>query len=223
MKCAHRTKSPIMNIRSKFREYGIDITTEKADTFALFLEMFVEKNKQINLSAIRDPEDIVVKHFVDTSMLTKMHHELGDMNHYLDLGTGWGFPGIPLAILYPDLHFTLLDTRKKKCLIVQEFTEQLWLGNISVAWWRAQEPGKWEYLLWKKVKLDGIVTRATSHISNLIDWSQSILTSGWKLIVYKTPSMEELHAFPKKYTKFEYKLQDQNRYIFTIEINSEKR
>ena len=136
-----------------FQKYDISLSTEQLQGFETFLELFQKTNNQINLSAIRDEEGIITKHFIDSLMLTRFLDEITknfqpptSNLQLLDLGTGGGFPGIPLAIYYPNHHFTLLDARKKKCECIKNFVEKLGLENVSVVWGRAEEPEKWELL-----------------------------------------------------------------------------
>lgn len=224
-------------VKALFSENNIHIFPQQIQKFEDFLEMFVEKNAHINLSAIREPEQIVLKHFVDSCMLSKFLPEVVNLEswilNFLDLGTGWGFPGIPLAILYPKHHFTLLDTRKKKCLCVAEFAKKLNLTNVSVVWWRAEQPNEWELIsyewqvtseqsknsklitrnFWGNWKFDIIVSRAAAHLSKLQEWSYPLLEKDSSLIAYKTPSKEELQESKTPTKTWSYKLDDQERFL----------
>jgi 16S rRNA (guanine527-N7)-methyltransferase len=113
-------------IQTSFARTGRTLSPVELDRFEKLLTLFLEKNSQINLSAIRTPEGVVEKHFVDSAMLLDFAKPAGD---WLDLGSGGGFPGIPLAILAPETGFTMLDSVGKKVKCTEEFAETLGLEN----------------------------------------------------------------------------------------------
>ena len=113
-------------MKEHFEKYGINVTQGQLQKFEQFLKIFIKTNSQINLSAIREPEDIILKHFVDSCILSLYRSDMFFLGSTcLDIGTGGGFPTIPLAILYPDVHFFALDTRKKKIGCIQDFCGKL--------------------------------------------------------------------------------------------------
>lgn len=117
-----------MNLQESFASYELELSPEEAEKFQKFLEIFKETNSQINLSAIRDDEGIIEKHFIDSCMLSvfaELHGRVADM------GTGGGFPGIPLAITHPDVKFTLIDSVVKKLKCVDDFAYKLGLTNVQ--------------------------------------------------------------------------------------------
>ena len=103
-------------------KYHIELSEEELEKFQKFLEIFMEKNSQINLSAIRDKDEIIEKHFIDSLMLGAFYDIEGKV---ADLGTGGGFPGIPLAIVSPDTEFTLIDSVAKKLKCIDSFVDEL--------------------------------------------------------------------------------------------------
>ena len=112
------------------------------ETWAALLR---EWNAKINLISRKDIEFLEARHLSHCLSMTN-HLKLMSGTRIMDVGTGGGFPGIPLAIYYPNHHFTLLDARKKKCECIKNFVEKLGLENVSVVWGRAEEPEKWELL-----------------------------------------------------------------------------
>lgn len=124
-------------MHSIFQKYHIELSEAELEKFQKFLEIFMETNSQINLSAIRDEAGIIEKHFVDSIMLA-VFYELVPVPlcgtgtlRVADLGTGGGFPGIPLAIVTPQAEFTLIDSVAKKLKCIDNFVEKLELTNIK--------------------------------------------------------------------------------------------
>lgn len=112
-----------------------------------FVALFLEKNKHINLSAIRDEEGMWEKHITDSLItvdllkdyLGQRTKDKGQQMKVLDLGTGGWFPGLPLAIMFPEVHFTLLDATRKKIDCIREFVLSLELQNVMPQWGRVED------------------------------------------------------------------------------------
>jgi 16S rRNA (guanine(527)-N(7))-methyltransferase RsmG len=180
-----------------------------------FVSLFLEKNTHINLSAIRDVEGIWTKHIEDSLIVTellqsclkwRMKNEEWTMK-VLDLGTGGGFPWLPLAIMFPDVNFTLLDATRKKVDCVREFAEALELTNVTAQWGRVEDmraPSMKEERLHNKngiIFLDGtpstsdhydlVVTRAAAYIEDLFTWIKPLLKPNGRAWIYKMASEEE--------------------------------
>ncbi len=121
-------------MHSIFQKYDIELSPEEIVKFQKFLEIFMQTNTQINLSAIRDEAGIIEKHFVDSIMLAAffdINEEFPNGAKIADLGTGGGFPGIPLAIVTPQADFTLIDSVAKKLKCIDDFAKKLELHNIE--------------------------------------------------------------------------------------------
>ncbi len=208
----------------------------------LFRELFLEKNKHINLSAIRDEEGVWVKHIEDSLATVPLFESLAVQSwlRVLDLGTGGGFPWIPLAIAFPDHHFTLLDATRKKIDCVKEFAVSLGLNNVTPQWGRIVDlvsPSMKEERKHNKngiMFMDGtpttsdrydlVVTRATAYIDDLFTWIKPLLKSNGRAWLYKKASEEEWNdgqkiAKNRGFTlekKLVYELADQERWILEI-------
>lgn len=122
------------------QKYGIDLTGEMVAAFSLYAEMLVDWNQRVNLTAITLPEEICVKHFLDSLLLLKAV-ELPKGAKLIDVGTGAGFPGVPLKIARPDLQLTLLDSLNKRVNFLQALSAALGQDN-QVFHGRAEECGK---------------------------------------------------------------------------------
>ncbi len=179
----------------------------------------METNSQINLSAIRDADGIVEKHFIDSLMLAifmDVEWKVADM------GTGWWFPGIPLAITHPDADFTLIDSVGKKLKCIDNFCEKLELDNVDTLNGRAEEIGKnIEY----REQFDLVVSRATAYFPTLLEYVIPLLKVWWVFAAYKLDDKEELKSAKKALSRLwakimkvkNYTLADQNRTIVFIE------
>ena len=120
-------------------DIGVELDAQTLERFELFASMLVEKNKVLNLTAITDPEGIAVKHFADSLTALRMI-DLQPGTKVIDVGTGGGFPGIPLLIARPEIKLTMLDSTGKKLAFVSQSVEELGLSaNIVHA--RAEEAG----------------------------------------------------------------------------------
>ena len=108
-------------MKNKLKEYlkisDISLSDEKIDNLIKYLDLLVETNKVMNLTAIREEDAILEKHFIDSLLLTKLIRE--DEKNIIDVGTGAGFPGLVLSIVYPDKKFLLVDSVKKKISFIK--------------------------------------------------------------------------------------------------------
>lgn len=118
-------------------DIGVDLDAQALERFELFASLLVEKNKVLNLTAITDPEGIAVKHFADSLTALRMI-ELNARDRVIDVGTGGGFPGIPLLIARPEIELTMLDSTGKKLAFVSQSVEELGL-SANVVHARAEE------------------------------------------------------------------------------------
>ena len=178
-------------MKTFFWDAEIELDMEEMIKFEQFLALFMEKNSQINLSAIRDEDDIIEKHFIDsiyTNVFVDFHWKV------LDLWTGWGFPLIPLAITNPDVDFTWVDSVAKKMRAVNEFIEELWLSNAKTVIDRAE-------VLWQdpnyREQYDFVISRATAYLPTLLEYAIPLLKVGWTFIAYKLDDKEEIKSAKK--------------------------
>ncbi len=204
---------------SLFKEYNIELEPSEEIIFRRFLDLFMEYNAHTNLSAIRTPEGIVEKHFIDSLMLgnfVKLEWKV------LDIGSGGGFPGIPLKILFPEVDFTLMDSVGKKVRAMNHFIEWLALTGIRAIQARAEEVARLpEY----KRQFDFVVSRATAYLPQILEWAEPFLTKDGQIILYKLASPDELREGKQILRKLglqlvwveEYKIGEQERVFLVFE------
>lgn len=161
------------------------------------IDIFVERNSQINLSAIREPEEIYHKHILDALELTKLDrerllptHRGSDIKQIkaCDLGTWWGFPLLPLAITYLDIQRTGLDARNKKITAINDMIKALNLNNCKAVHARVEEHTQ---------KYDIVTARAVAYADTLLPWVDCVLRSWWLAIFYKLFTTEEDEVLEK--------------------------
>lgn len=181
-------KENIYYIIQEFEKCDIGITEKQAEQFEQFYEMLIEKNKVMNLTGITEFQDVVRKHFIDSVI----HVKLSAKNvKVLDVGTGAGFPGIPLKILYPELKITLLDSLNKRILFLNEVVDALELHNVELIHGRAEDFGHQPKY---REQFDYVCSRAVANLSSLCEYCIPFLKTGGTFISYKSSAQEELTA-----------------------------
>lgn len=174
--------------------FGLEITEHQLEQFDLYYELLIEKNKVMNLTAITEFDDVLVKHFLDSISLYHLCQEkiLSEdklnQSSLVDLGTGAGFPGIPLKIMFPDLQVTLMDSLNKRILFLQDVIQQLGLKNIDAIHGRAEELARNKQY---REHFDFCVSRAVANISTLSEYCLPFVKVGGAFISYKSDQVEE--------------------------------
>lgn len=155
------------------------------DSFSLYLALLQKWNKTTNLTAITDPKEIQIKHFEDSLSLVPY---LSKPCRLLDVGTGGGFPGIPIKIARPDIEVVLLDSSRKKIAFCQHVIRELKLEKIEAIQGRVENP---DLLLSKFGLFDVVVTRATFSILDFLERAGEYLTLEGKVIMMKGKEWEK--------------------------------
>lgn len=167
-------------------ELNIEISDYQLNQFQIFYDLLLEKNKVMNLTAITEEKEVVLKHFVDSVLLLK-YIEI-EHSSIIDIGTGAGFPGIPLAIMCPDSEFMLLDALNKRITFLKEVVSVCKLENVSLLHARAEELGHDEKF---RGKYDFCISRAVSNLSALLEYSSPFVKKKGKVITYKSEKIQE--------------------------------
>lgn len=176
-------------MEDELEELSIELSEHQLYQFYTYFELLVEWNKIMNLTTIISMDEVVIKHFADSLTLVKAVSDLGEKEAYiLDMGTGAGFPGIPLKIVYPKLKIVLLDSLNKRIKFLDEVIGQLGLENIIAIHGRAEDYGRnKEY----REQFDYCVSRAVANLSTLSEYCMPYVKIGGTFISYKSGNIDE--------------------------------
>lgn len=173
---------------------GIEISNEEAEKFISYKDILLEWNKKMNLTAITEDREIIVKHFLDSlsciqdKYLPIQLKNSQDRVRLIDVGTGAGFPGIPLKIVLPNIELTLLDSLKKRIGFLQELSKELRLDGVEFIHGRAEDLGKNKNY---REKYDYAVSRAVASLNVLVEYCMPFVKVGGYFICQKGPNLEE--------------------------------
>lgn len=187
------------------KELNIDISEENLRKFQVYSNLLKEYNKKFNLTSITEDKEIYLKHFYDSLCLFKVK-KLFDNLTLLDVGTGAGFPGIPIAIVNPNIEVTLLESNAKKCGFLKIVKDALNLKNIKIINARAED-----YTLKTREKFDIVTSRAVAHLQVLAELETPAL---------KSHITEELENSNKTLNNLNLKLEEVINYTLPIESSS---
>ena len=176
-------------LQQGLREMGLDLTAPVRKKLLNFLELLEKWNRAYNLTAVRDPEQMVPRHLLDS--LTVLPYLQGP--RVLDIGTGAGLPGIPLALARPDLDFTLLDSKAKKTRFATQALHELGLKNVAVVQERVEK-------FHPETKFDTLIARAFASIPDMLAASRHLCATRGRFLVMKGVfPQEELAAVTDGY------------------------
>lgn len=165
-------------------QFDLNLSEKQQDEFYQYMKLLLEWNEKINLTAITEPEEILTKHFIDSISIAPY---IKPADKVLDIGTGAGFPGIPLQIVLPHNSFTLLDSLNKRIHFLQEVIKQLNLRQIDAIHGRAEEFCKEK----AREGYDIVVSRAVAKLNVLLEYMLPFIKLGGRCICMKALEIEE--------------------------------
>lgn len=181
---------------SNAKELGVELSDEAVGRFDTLAQLLIEQNKVMNLTAITEPDEVVIKHFVDSiSLFSAVNPEKGEK--ILDLGTGAGFPGIPLLITRPDINLTMVDSTAKKLAYVASAVEKLGL-EAETLHARAEEAGKNPNY---REQYNIVCSRAVAALNVLCEYCLPFVKVGGVFVAMKSAKAEEEIALAKNAIK----------------------
>lgn len=166
------------------KNLGIDITEEKLNKLDKYYDLLIEWNNKINLTRITDKEEVYLKHFYDSLTINKII-DLNKINSICDIGSGAGFPGIVLKIVFPHLHVTLIDSLNKRIIFLNDVIKELNLTNIEAICTRAEE-----FSRINEEKYDLVTARAVASLSILLECSIRLVKIGKFFVAMKGNQIE---------------------------------
>lgn len=166
-----------------FKKYNINVNEKQLLLFNNYFIDLIEKNKVMNLTAITDKEQVYTKHFIDSVLPVKF---IKENSKILDIGTGAGFPGIPLKIIEESLNIVLLDSLNKRVEFLKEEISKLNLNNIQAVHYRAED-----YANVSRETFDYVVSRAVARLNTLLEYCLPFVKVGGTFIAYKSVNSEE--------------------------------
>ena len=176
-------------------ELKIDIEKEQVEQFYNYMKLLLEWNEKMNLTAITEPKEVIIKHFVDSLTIAKYIPQGATL---VDMGTGAGFPGIPLKIYRKDIKITLVDSLNKRIKFLDEVIEQLNLEDIETIHARAEEFGRNSKY---RERFDVATSRAVANLATLSEYLVPLVKVKGKCICMKGPDIEEETQNGKKAIK----------------------
>lgn len=164
---------------------GVRFSVEQLDKFYKYMELLLEWNEKINLTAITDEDEIIIKHFIDSLTIVK---DIDKNAKVVDVGTGAGFPGIPLSVVRPDIKMFLVDSLNKRLVFLQEVKEQLKLENIEIIHARAEEFGQNKKY---RESFDIATSRAVANLATLSEYLIPLVKIKGKCICMKASEIDQ--------------------------------
>ena len=167
--------------------FGVSCQKDTLEKFQRYMELVLNWNKRVNLTSIIDKENFETKHFIDSVAICGFS-QIQKMKKIIDVGTGAGFPGIPLAIIYPEKEFLLIDSLNKRIKIIDEISREIGLSNVAFLHGRAEDLAqKKEY----REQFDLCVSRAVANLAVLSEYCLPFVKVGGWFAAYKSEGIEK--------------------------------
>ncbi len=172
-------------MKKYFEKYSINLSDEKVNLFEKYYNILIEYNKKFNLTAITEREEVIIKHFVDS--LLGVDNITG--NKLIDIGSGGGFPAIPLKIFKPDVMLTMVDSTGKKCDFLNAVCQELEFKSAKAICTRAEDLAKDSIY---RESFDVCTARAVARLNTLLEYCMPFVKVGGYFVAYKGDATEEL-------------------------------
>ena len=177
-------------LKNSLKNCELNVTEDQQQQLIRYVLMMHKWNKAYNLTAVRDPKQMVIKHIVDSIVVAPFL----DKTLYIDVGTGPGLPGIPLAIMCPNKEFILLDSLGKRVRFMKQVAYELKIDNIQPVQSRVED-------FVPSVEIDGVLSRAFASLKDMLHWCQHLVDSHGVFIALKGQiSTDELNQLPLGFT-----------------------
>lgn len=208
--------------RQGLKNLKLELTEKQIEQFLKYYEMLIEKNKVMNLTAITEYDEVIEKHFLDSISLCQIY-DLSKSVKILDMGTGAGFPGVPLKIAFPEVEITLADSLNKRIKFLDEVITELGLKKVTTIHARAEELARNKE---HRENYDLVVSRAVANLSTLGEYCIPFVKIGGNFISYKSGEVaEEVNAAGKAIKilggeikdVYKFDLSEQKRSFVTVE------
>ncbi|MBQ8131280.1 MAG: 16S rRNA (guanine(527)-N(7))-methyltransferase RsmG [Bacilli bacterium] len=191
----------------ELKKIGITPTVDQLNKLEKFYELLIDWNEKINLTRITSKEDVYLKHFYDSLTITKVV-DLSKVNTLCDIGTGAGFPGVVLKIMYPNLKITLVDALQKRVNYLNEIIKDLELDNIEAIHVRGED---------LKEKYDIVTSRAVANIEKLVTYTMHLVGKDGIMVAMKGNIEEELTKEVQQKLEKKYVIKEINKFLLPIE------
>ena len=179
------------HLKTTLAQFDIEPTERQLAQYEGYRAAILEWNEKVNLTAITDPDEFEKKHFSDSVAIAGLP-EIREAKRIIDVGTGGGFPGVPLAILFPEKEFVLMDSLAKRLAIVETVARELGIGNVTVVHARAEDLGRDKS---HREAYDLCVSRAVANLRVLSEYCLPLVRIGGSFAAYKTETaIEEADA-----------------------------
>lgn len=189
----------IILFKNSLNKFDIELTDKQLEQFIQYYELLIEWNSFMNLTAITEFQEVIKKHFIDSISLVKAIPNLEEQyGTVIDIGTGAGFPGIPLKIVFPKLQVTLLDSLKKRVQFLDKVVNTLELSKVSIIHGRAEDYARPDKL---REKFDLCVSRAVANLTTLSEYCIPFVKINGYFISYKSEKIVEEYENAKNAIK----------------------
>ena len=172
-----------MEIKEVFSKYGFSLSALQINQFERYYEFLISENKKYNLTAITEKNDVIFKHFLDSCLAEK---NIIKNAKIIDIGSGAGFPSIPLKILRPDIKFVLVDSLNKRVNFLNELIKILNLQDVVAVHARAED-----YIKDNREKFDYAIARAVAPLNTLLEYLVPYVKVGGECLIYKSQKLED--------------------------------